>query len=119
MTEIRYKFEMVHEYLRIHDEGGRLMMKVKRSKNRLYKIALRTTQLVCLASSLNDEAWLWHARLGHINFQIIDSMVRNNLVRGVPNIKHPTKFVKGVWLLNKLVNPSRKIENGVQLNALN
>ena len=40
MTEIGYKVEMLHEYLRLHDEGGRLIMKVQRFKNRLYTIAL-------------------------------------------------------------------------------
>ncbi|XP_023772815.1 uncharacterized protein LOC111921463 [Lactuca sativa] len=33
MTEEGYKIEMLHQYLRIHDEHGRLIMKVQRSKN--------------------------------------------------------------------------------------
>lgn len=43
MTKIGYKIEMLNEYLKIHDEGGRLRIKVQRSKNRLYKIVLHAS----------------------------------------------------------------------------
>ncbi|KAJ9544831.1 hypothetical protein OSB04_024538 [Centaurea solstitialis] len=86
---------MVDEYLRLRDEVGRLVMKVQRIKNRLYKIALQTTQLVCLLANLDNEAWVWHARLGHVNFHVIEWMVQKDLVRGVPSIKHPEQVCEG------------------------
>ncbi|KAI3782063.1 hypothetical protein L2E82_12095 [Cichorium intybus] len=95
MTEEGYKVEMLHEFLRVHDENMRLIMKVQRSKNRLYKIVLHTCKPVCLHTNLDDTAWLWHARLGHVNFRIIESMVQRNLVHGVPHIHHPTQVCEG------------------------
>lgn len=69
MTEEGYKIEMLHEFLQVHDINNRLIMKVQCSKNRLYKIILHTIQPVCLSTTLDDVAWLWHARLGHVNFE--------------------------------------------------
>ncbi|GJY43148.1 retrovirus-related pol polyprotein from transposon TNT 1-94 [Tanacetum coccineum] len=37
------------------------------------------------ASSL--QSWLWHQRLSHLNFTIINNLVKNNLVRGLPKMK--------------------------------
>ena len=90
-----YKIEMLHEFLRVHDASNRLIMKVQRSKNKLYKIVLHTTQPVCFSASLDDTAWLWHARLGHVNFRVIESMVVKDIVRGVPRIHHPTQICEG------------------------
>lgn len=108
MTEIGYKIEMLNEYLKIHDEGDRLMMKVQRSKNRLYKIVLHASQPVNLLASLEDTTWLWHARLGHINFQIIESMVQRDLVQGVPNIKHPAQVCEGCLVAKQTRQPFPK-----------
>ncbi|GJS39678.1 zinc finger, CCHC-type containing protein [Tanacetum coccineum] len=33
-------------------------------------------------------AWVWHARLGHLNFDDINKMTRKNLVEGIPRINH-------------------------------
>lgn len=95
MTEEGYRVEMLHEFLRMHDERNRLIMKVQRSKNRLYKIVLHTTQPVCLSSRLDDTSWLWHARLGHVNFRVIEAMVEKGMVQGVPKIHHPTQVCEG------------------------
>ncbi|KAM0035656.1 putative RNA-directed DNA polymerase [Helianthus debilis subsp. tardiflorus] len=79
----------------MYDTHGRLFMKVKRSKNRLYKILLHTTVPVCWAMHLEEENWLWHARLGHINFQILESMVGKSMIEGVPKIKNPKQVCEG------------------------
>ena len=39
----------------------------------------------CLAV-INDNSWLWHHRLGHINFKLIDKLTKNDLVTGLPKI---------------------------------
>ncbi|KAJ0941493.1 putative RNA-directed DNA polymerase [Helianthus annuus] len=95
MTEVGYEVNMRSDYLKMHDVNGRLMMKVQRSKNRMYKIALKTSQPVCLATKLDNEAWLWHSRLGHINFRKMEEMARKGMVRGIPSIKHPTQLCEG------------------------
>lgn len=70
-------------------------MKVQKSSNRLYKVVLHTTAPVCLAVSLDEAAWLWHACLGHLNLQATKHMVAKEMVRGVPEINHPTQLCEG------------------------
>ncbi|GJQ93568.1 zinc finger, CCHC-type containing protein [Tanacetum coccineum] len=36
----------------------------------------------------DNQAWLWHARLGHLNFDDINKMTRKGLVEGIPRINH-------------------------------
>ncbi|KAI3796396.1 hypothetical protein L1987_39066 [Smallanthus sonchifolius] len=39
--------------------------------------------------NLQDEAWVWHARLGHLNFDALKSL--SKLAIGLHEIKHPTQ----------------------------
>ncbi|GKE19624.1 putative ribonuclease H-like domain-containing protein, partial [Tanacetum coccineum] len=42
--------------------------------------------VTCLiAKASNDEAVLWHIRLGHVNFKNINKLVKGNLVKGLPS----------------------------------
>ncbi|PRQ29813.1 putative RNA-directed DNA polymerase [Rosa chinensis] len=44
--------------------------------------------------SCNENASLWHARLGHVNFDKLKVMVRKNLVKGLPSLTtFPSKEV--------------------------
>lgn len=92
VTEDGCKVLLFRDFLWMYDRNGQLLMKVQRSSNRLYKILLHSTAPVCLAVSLDEAAWLWHARLGYLNFQAMKQMVAKNMVRGVPNITHPTQL---------------------------
>jgi hypothetical protein len=47
---------------------------------------------VSLLSSLDDPAWLWHARLGHVNFQAMKLLVDKEMAGGVPAIFHPNQL---------------------------
>ncbi|KAK1440958.1 hypothetical protein QVD17_06793 [Tagetes erecta] len=41
--------------------------------------------VTCLLSKASSfESFQWHRRLGHINFKILNKLVKNNLVRGLP-----------------------------------
>ncbi|KAK1424128.1 hypothetical protein QVD17_19443 [Tagetes erecta] len=41
--------------------------------------------MTCLLSKASSfESFQWHRRLGHINFKILNKLVKNNLVRGLP-----------------------------------
>nr|GEX94884.1 zinc finger, CCHC-type [Tanacetum cinerariifolium] len=74
--------------LTLYDKNKRLLMKVERSKNRLYSIKLQIEAPICLLANVDNQAWLWHARLGHLNFDDINKMTRKNLVEGIPRINH-------------------------------
>nr|GEY02810.1 Gag-Pol polyprotein [Tanacetum cinerariifolium] len=60
----------------------------------LYSITLHdTTSLnpICLmANATSSQAWLWHRRLSHLNFDTINLLSRNDIVIGLPKLK----FVK-------------------------
>ncbi|GJU63603.1 ribonuclease H-like domain-containing protein [Tanacetum coccineum] len=42
-------------------------------------------QYMLVAKASEDEAILWHRRLGHVNFKNINKLVKSNLVRGLPS----------------------------------
>ncbi|GKB95629.1 retrovirus-related pol polyprotein from transposon TNT 1-94 [Tanacetum coccineum] len=60
----------------------------------LYSITLQDTStpnLICLMAKVTSfQAWLWHRRLSHLNFDTINLLSKNNIVIGLPKLK----FVK-------------------------
>nr|GEX23321.1 integrase, catalytic region, zinc finger, CCHC-type, peptidase aspartic, catalytic [Tanacetum cinerariifolium] len=60
----------------------------------LYSITLQGTSspnLICLMSkATSSQAWLWHRRLSHLNFDTINLLSKNDIVIGLPKLK----FVK-------------------------
>nr|GFA12335.1 integrase, catalytic region, zinc finger, CCHC-type, peptidase aspartic, catalytic [Tanacetum cinerariifolium] len=60
----------------------------------LYSITLQDTNspnLICLmAKATSSQAWLWHRRLSHLNFDTINLLSKNDIVIGLPKLK----FVK-------------------------
>ncbi|GJR27303.1 putative ribonuclease H-like domain-containing protein [Tanacetum coccineum] len=43
-----------------------------------------------MAKATSSQAWLWHCRLSHLNLDIINLLLKNNIVSGLPKLK----FVK-------------------------
>lgn len=84
------------EFLWIYDVKDRLVLKVKKSANRLYKLIVKDSRDACFLTK-TDETWLWHSRLGHINFQSMALMSRNSLVRGLPIFTQPKEVC--TWCL--------------------
>lgn len=62
LSEEGYKIMLSGEFLWIRDKKERLIMKVKRSFNRLYKIILEPIDYSCLLSEKSSPEWLWHSR---------------------------------------------------------
>ncbi|GKD31735.1 ribonuclease H-like domain-containing protein, partial [Tanacetum coccineum] len=59
-------------------------------KNDVYSLDLKNIipsgGITCLvAKATEDEAVLWHRRLGHVNFKNINKLVKGNLVKGLPS----------------------------------
>ena len=75
--------------LRLRDRERRLLVKVEREPNRMYKMAVRVAQPVCLAVHAgSDSAWTWHARFGHLNFDRLRQLATGGMVRGLPLVEH-------------------------------
>nr|GEZ95377.1 zinc finger, CCHC-type [Tanacetum cinerariifolium] len=73
-------------------------MRVERSRNRLYKINLKVGMPMCLLANLENHAWLWHARLGHLNFDSLKQMTQKKLVEGIPSINHKNQVCNACLL---------------------
>nr|GEY19208.1 putative ribonuclease H-like domain-containing protein [Tanacetum cinerariifolium] len=70
-------------------DENHVLLRVPRENN-MYNVDLKnivlSRNLTCLfAKATLDESNLWHRRLGHINFKIINKLVKGNLVRGLPS----------------------------------
>ncbi|GJT76614.1 putative ribonuclease H-like domain-containing protein [Tanacetum coccineum] len=70
-------------------DESQVLLKVPRQNN-MYSFDLKNVVpsggLTCLfAKATIDESNLWHRRLGHINFKIMNKLVKGNLVRGLPS----------------------------------
>ena len=42
------------------------------------------TSPVCLMTKMDEEAWLWHARYGHLNFRSLCELGAKEMVEGIP-----------------------------------
>ena len=86
------------DHMWIYDSRGRLLMQVKRSVNRLYKIHIEEAHQHCLLKKIEEEAWLWHQRLWHVNFKAMQLMLKNNMAHGLPHIDQPKEICDGCLL---------------------
>nr|GEU69280.1 integrase, catalytic region, zinc finger, CCHC-type, peptidase aspartic, catalytic [Tanacetum cinerariifolium] len=57
----------------------------------LYSITLQDTStpnpIFLMAKATSSQAWLWHHRLSHLNFDTINLLSKNNTVIGLPKLK--------------------------------
>ncbi|GJR29254.1 retrovirus-related pol polyprotein from transposon TNT 1-94 [Tanacetum coccineum] len=74
----------------IHDLKGNDLLTGSRGTD-LYSITLQdstTPNPICLmAKATSSQAWLWHCRLSHLNFDTINLLSKNNIVNGLPRLK--------------------------------
>nr|GFA42805.1 retrovirus-related Pol polyprotein from transposon TNT 1-94 [Tanacetum cinerariifolium] len=58
----------------------------------LYIISLQestsSTPLCLMAKALPTQAWLWHQRLSHLNFDYINLLLKKDIVIGLPKLKY-------------------------------
>ncbi|GJZ27697.1 retrovirus-related pol polyprotein from transposon TNT 1-94 [Tanacetum coccineum] len=90
-TDLEVAFRKSTCYIR--DLKGTGLLTGSRSTD-LYFITLqdlKTPNPICLmAKATSSQAWLWHRRLSHLNFDTINLLSKNNIVNGLPKLK----FVK-------------------------
>jgi hypothetical protein len=102
LTELGHKILLDDDELEVVEKhSDRVIMRVPRAVNRVYKIELRVVEPVCLMASVQDKAWLWHGRLGHVNFRSPKQLVGKGMATGVPAINHPEQVVVVVWQQSK------------------
>jgi hypothetical protein len=79
--------------LRIWDHQHRLLDRVQRTENRMYRLEPQVARPLCLAVHRDDDAWRWHERLGHANFDSLEKMGRMEMVRELSPISHASNSV--------------------------
>ncbi|KAJ9546779.1 hypothetical protein OSB04_019322 [Centaurea solstitialis] len=73
---------------------------------------LEAKEEICLVFSMkNEDAWLWHTRLCHLNFHTLDKLVRLKLVKGLPNIKFEKDHLCSACEMGKLRSSSHKTKS--------
>jgi transposase InsO family protein len=92
LLEKNYKIVMENRLLNVFDIKGNLLMKAQMSKNRTFKIELNVLNHRCLMTASSREEWLWHYRMGHLNFRDLTSMQKRNMVTGLPKIQMPEEI---------------------------
>lgn len=77
---------MKDDYLTLRDKEGKLITQAQRSKNRLYKVVIDIVDSRCLQLSTLSDSQNWHARLGHIGRDTMNTMIKKELVIGIPKL---------------------------------
>lgn len=78
---------MRYDLLMLFDKTRYLMIKTTRSTNRLYEVKLQANIIECLQLTSLSESSKWHARLGHINTEAMNTMLSKGFVTGIPDIQ--------------------------------
>ena len=69
-------------------------------------------------SSMHDESWLWHRKLGHVNMNLIAQLNKNELVRGLPKISFEKDKVCEAGQMGKQIKTSFKNKNFIFTSRL-
>ena len=67
-------------------------------RNRLYVMRVKLTSPVCLLSKMDEVAWCWHARFGHLNFRSLRELGTKGMVEGILIIKKSEQVCNGCVL---------------------
>jgi len=102
-----------NRYLVVNMDTGDIVLRGKRHKN-VYKVCISSLQntLTCL-SALNDDAILWHKRLGHTSVSLWNKLISKDVVIGLPTIKYNEGKVCDACAKGKQVKNSFKTKRCV------
>ncbi|GKD49947.1 zinc finger, CCHC-type containing protein, partial [Tanacetum coccineum] len=60
---------------------------------------------MCLSARISDPTWLWHVRMGHINFNSMKFMAEKKLIEGMPKLNIPPQPCEGCLVGKQTRNP--------------
>ena len=98
----------------IYDLSTGNILLTENRKGNVYVVEFNSTNsktMTCLLSKASsNESWLWHKKLSHLNFKVMNLLVKKNFVRGVPKLEF-TKDGLSVKRKNKERHHSRARQN--------
>ncbi|KAL5752044.1 hypothetical protein ACOSQ2_022551 [Xanthoceras sorbifolium] len=68
LQEKGYEIIIKERVCSIQDPKKGLIAQVNMTSNRMFPLYLHNTANLCFSAKMNDVAWLWHFRYGHLNF---------------------------------------------------
>ena len=89
------------------------MSMIALKQNNVYTIDINDLCNEMCFSVLNEDAWLWHRRLGHASMKLITQISSKELVRGIPHIKFIKDNVCDACQLGKQIKGSFKSKNQI------
>jgi hypothetical protein len=87
-----------NDKLTVVDSEGNLLISAPRTSNRLYTLKNAVVSPICLHMNLEDQAWVWHARFGHLNFRALHDLGSKGLVDGMPVVDRVEQVCDGCTL---------------------
>ena len=99
LLEKGYSVRTVDNLLEVCDAAKKTVIKVPLARNKTFKVSLNKLDTQCFSAAVyTDEFWLWHLRMGHLNFRDLSRMRFEKLVSGLPLIKTPVKVCENFWI---------------------
>lgn len=77
--------------LTLRDPQLRLLCRVHRGASHLYVVHIELAQPV----KGNDQAWVWHTRYEHINFDALHTLASHGTTCSIPVLEHVTQVCDG------------------------
>lgn len=77
---------------RIQSKNLGTIAEAKMTPNRLFPLNLKSMDTHCFSVVVNDVAWLWHFRYGHLNFGGLKTLQKKSMVKGLPNFDSPSNI---------------------------
>jgi hypothetical protein len=68
---------------------------------------MTSKESICLAA-INENSWLWHRRLGHVNMELLSKLSKLDLVKGLPITKFVNDKICDACQLGKQIKSSFK-----------
>ncbi|XP_019455424.1 PREDICTED: uncharacterized protein LOC109356505 [Lupinus angustifolius] len=94
LIEKGFSVLMKNSQLELFDSDGKLILRTKASKNRTFQVSFNAAEVQCMSSvETRDESWIWHSRLGHLNFKSLHQLGTKQMVSGLPITTLPEKIV--------------------------
>uniref|UniRef100_A0A2N9GX95 Uncharacterized protein n=1 Tax=Fagus sylvatica TaxID=28930 RepID=A0A2N9GX95_FAGSY len=95
LLEKDYDIHLKDRSCLIRDHQNNLIAKVPMTRNRMFLLNIHNDVAKCLKACYRDSSWLWHLRLGHLNFGGLKLLAKTKMVRGLPSIEHPNQLCEG------------------------
>ncbi|GKV50107.1 hypothetical protein SLEP1_g56822 [Rubroshorea leprosula] len=81
--------------IRSKNESHLLITQIPMEKNRMFLLNVHVDHPRSLKTCVEEASWLWHLRLGHLNFGGLKALASEEMVNGLPKIYHPNQLCEG------------------------